>query len=1671
MSDQSLNRSGMSIELNGTSGEAEEKIRPVSISSPSSSSSSSSSLSWLKRPTNAYGISSESETSLEYLETPVTEEFKECTPKSRKTPTPEEANLSFVSDSSSLDTSINSGPSVSAIQRRSGYYGRRTKEERAKLRLEKIAAGAANQSANHSLPLSLGNSSPASPQVTVTAVLSYLEKVIQETVDTEKIYVKDLKDIIRGYLLPFAKAKDIQVPREDLHALFGNIKAIYKFNRRFVDRLKKSHLDPVVIGKCFVDECDGFKVYADYCTNYPRSLETLSRYSLDPRFAFLLKRLQEGLNHPLPLQTYLFKPIQRILKYHLLLKNIVSHHNESLPGHEILVQAHTSMMDVANHLNEMKRNQERRTEIQRLLLGNNGMDLSSFGDLILEDKFNNGLRDVNWAFLFRKGLLIAKKRRDDQLQLKTTIMCSNLMLVESIPREPLSFHVLPFDSPKTQYTLQARNLDQKQRWCREIKTLMLDSYNVVIPEKVRQLLMRTGNGPKEQDRHFEIPKRHVAPEYLERRRLRRQSISSISGSNDRSLVESTVARTLEKTGRSSENLLQIKNEDTRSRGSRSRPLRVDSVLHQTGERRSQSLDSLRNMEQDSEPISQVVKSEQKNRVERGEDRGSKLEQQPKLKRSDEKRKRDSGKPQEDREIRKCRSRSREAKPNGMELQKREENSFEDVEEPESGPRRLEENWYSNEYKEDLAKTLVYEDKKRNEIINTKDCEDEQRSERMSMNVCEDWKKSGRANKKGYEDKRRISKNVYEDEKKSERVNKKEYEDKERISMAIYEGEKKTERTNVKVYEEDPRSQRISMNVYEGEKKNKRTKMKGYDDKERISKAVYEDEKQNEGINIKGYEDKQIITVTVCEDENRNESESTEAESREGSGEELTVPTGEKLDKGASDGLKVAKVLRANSFLTAMDLSHVDSIVVKRSKVQVRRKRSEEQQESDEEEEEDSSESDDGHYQPKLDPISDQNSSNLGDDSVEDSEQQQSLLRFGQADPCISEKWSEICSAFGLVDEKRGACYDSRHSSVSFLSTTFESLPADELLTDITQESLVTEEFFNSNKVQEVEGGKTNKVISGGRDDVHQSVEDPSRVESSEHLDSSEQSNVIDPRVEFFKQISSTPSKADSSIEVEVAVANPCVNPDGNTASTSRENTDSLRNIFKEIEQFFPTESSHSNCSADESNNSSIPNRTISEDTRPFHAALAAFTESVNAKSPTLRPGRQQSEFTPQRDGSARDDLKGASVRYSSSLPSLNDQHTSETCNSTAHGSVMQAVAVCPSLVHSRKLSSSDMTGYFSAGKVPTAGDYPSVSGPVSSVRLDSKGPVQSRKSSSGTDAGETEEQDATGQFEKSFEVRKMSESSDTCNVQSGTSPGTATDDVDANPLPAPQPVDKYRNRRKLFFEKVSSPVVPGVGATDQLQDVRTEFQKRDETKMETSNSNESAAKSKQYKNSSGGSNYHAGLSPIRSPSGSERLFEEIPYREVARRFDRQHTYVYRLARAYSSRVKQLQNEAALYQNTVKSSIRRPLRKWSTVDESSSRHERKSSVGDVVRRDSSSALPQNRNTVCLAENDLELSTSVRSTVSASSSPFQSTRNANSVADSWRPISESRAKVRSSSRKLAKPFGLSFDGLPDFCFNGSKDESDCEDCFDEAQETSTDLIKQRVRLFEGHKESNC
>ncbi|KAH8027928.1 hypothetical protein HPB51_011158 [Rhipicephalus microplus] len=366
---------------------------------------------------------------------------------------------------------------------------------------------------------------------------SYLDRVLLEVVDTERTYVRDIGAIVEGYLKPLSQLTDSKIKPEELKSLFGNIERIYAFNSGFLAQLEKCGFDPVSIARCFVAHSSGFSVYTEFCTSYPTMVSTLTELVGKAETAEIFKASpaarQTSLHHSLPLGSYLLKPVQRILKYHLLLQNILKHVDKESPGYPDVKNALSVMTGIAYHINDMKRRHEhavRVQEIQSLLYGWQGEDLTTFGELVAEGCFRMlGAKALRHLFLFDKLLLVAKQREQGILHYKTHVVCSNLMLIESIQGEPLCFQVVPFNSPDYQYSFQARSLEQKREWCLQLKRAIIESFSAVIPSHAKQLVLELGQNDRgPMCERGPMRKTLGAPEYLKRRRYdRRKSESSL----------------------------------------------------------------------------------------------------------------------------------------------------------------------------------------------------------------------------------------------------------------------------------------------------------------------------------------------------------------------------------------------------------------------------------------------------------------------------------------------------------------------------------------------------------------------------------------------------------------------------------------------------------------------------------------------------------------------------------------------------------------------------------------------------------------------------------------------------------------------------------------------------------------------------------------------------------------------------------------------------------------------------------------------------------------------------------------------------------------------------------------------------------------------------------------
>ncbi|NXF69788.1 PKHG1 protein, partial [Ciccaba nigrolineata] len=327
---------------------------------------------------------------------------------------------------------------------------------------------------------------PTSPK------LLYVDRVVQEILETERMYVQDLKSIVKDYLDCITDQTKLSLGTEERSALFGNIRDIYHFNSELLQDLENCENDPVAIADCFVSKSEDFHIYTQYCTNYPRSVAVLTECMRNKALAKFFRERQEALQHSLPLGSYLLKPVQRILKYHLLLHEIENHLDKDTEGYDVVLDAIDTMQRVAWHINDMKRKHEhaiRLQEIQSLLTNWKGPDLTSYGELVLEGTFRiQRAKNERTLFLFDKLLLITKKR-DEMFAYKAHILCGNLMLVEVIPKEPLSFSVFHYKNPKMQHTVQAKSQQDKRLWILHLKRLILENHPAKIPAKAKQAIL------------------------------------------------------------------------------------------------------------------------------------------------------------------------------------------------------------------------------------------------------------------------------------------------------------------------------------------------------------------------------------------------------------------------------------------------------------------------------------------------------------------------------------------------------------------------------------------------------------------------------------------------------------------------------------------------------------------------------------------------------------------------------------------------------------------------------------------------------------------------------------------------------------------------------------------------------------------------------------------------------------------------------------------------------------------------------------------------------------------------------------------------------------------------------------------------------------------------------
>ncbi|XP_042082666.1 triple functional domain protein isoform X6 [Haplochromis burtoni] len=297
------------------------------------------------------------------------------------------------------------------------------------------------------------------------------EFIMAELIQTEKAYVRDLRECMDTYLWEMTSGVE-EIPPGILnkeHIIFGNMQDLYEFHHNiFLKELEKYEQLPEDVGHCFVTWADKFQMYVNYCKNKPDSTQLILEHAGN-----YFDEIQQRHRLANSISSYLIKPVQRITKYQLLLKELLTcceeGKGEIKDGLEVMLSVPKKAND-AMHLSMLEGFDE---------------NIESQGELILQDSFQvwdpkTLIRKgrERHLFLFEMSLVFSKEVKDSNGRskyiYKSKLFTSELGVTEHVEGDPCKFALWVGRTPTSdnKIVLKASSIENKQDWIKHIREVI-----------------------------------------------------------------------------------------------------------------------------------------------------------------------------------------------------------------------------------------------------------------------------------------------------------------------------------------------------------------------------------------------------------------------------------------------------------------------------------------------------------------------------------------------------------------------------------------------------------------------------------------------------------------------------------------------------------------------------------------------------------------------------------------------------------------------------------------------------------------------------------------------------------------------------------------------------------------------------------------------------------------------------------------------------------------------------------------------------------------------------------------------------------------------------------------------------------------------------------------------
>ena len=175
---------------------------------------------------------------------------------------------------------------------------------------------------------------------------------IKEFIETEDKYLANLIMVRNHFWNPLQEVLPISLQR----LIFLMLPEMIALHSDILEELRKKNRN---IGNIILNVYPRFSIYKEYCTNLNKAQALLeAEENKNPKLKKELNKCQINAKSPFPLCAHIVLPFQRLLKYHIMLAEILKHTPETHEEFLDIELAHSQMKKFNSEVNEAKREQE-----------------------------------------------------------------------------------------------------------------------------------------------------------------------------------------------------------------------------------------------------------------------------------------------------------------------------------------------------------------------------------------------------------------------------------------------------------------------------------------------------------------------------------------------------------------------------------------------------------------------------------------------------------------------------------------------------------------------------------------------------------------------------------------------------------------------------------------------------------------------------------------------------------------------------------------------------------------------------------------------------------------------------------------------------------------------------------------------------------------------------------------------------------------------------------------------------------------------------------------------------------------------------------------------------------------------------------------------------------------